>query len=300
MTLGDNIQTTIQTIYQRCIETISSIKNTLSTIANLFEESPLNRLKCAQVLSDLRSKLEVLFKAIKNVQGFVKEANRKANNQLMKNLPFELQLLFSFCSAWGSAGKVLENDIESLANKSNSLGRNMISKIGSDYLYSEQHMFESLYDFLSDLKVHIEKFEVTVDNELNQLGYGKVRHIPLSLIFDLVTFKVRDFPKLNDRWACAACYLASLEVTVNKACKELGIKVQTATKTDDFKKRLEKLTQNMKQKGVEIIKIEKDIVSRLYDYRNSVLHGGYIPNDDEFDYIVRIIPKFIQSVQACL
>jgi len=86
---------------------------------------------------------------------------------------------------------------------------------------------------------------------------------------------------------------------VNKACKEWNIKVKDATRTDEFKKKLDAITQIMKQKGLEIIKIEKDIVSRLYDYRNRVLHGGYIPNDKEFAYIVEIIPKFIQNIQRC-
>ena len=43
--------------------------------------------------------------------------------------------------------------------------------------------------------------------------------------------------------------------------------------------------------------IEKDIVSRLYDYRNKVLHGGYIPTDDELNYIITVVSKFIQAVK---
>jgi len=38
----------------------------------------------------------------------------------------------------------------------------------------------------------------------------------------------------------------------------------------------------------------------LYDYRNEVLHAGYIPNDNEFNYIVKNIPKFIEDVKNCI
>ena len=287
---------TIEMTYQRCIETMASINRRLTILFELMGGPQLDKLKIARELSYLRSELGALAKLIETVQEFVEKTDQETNYQIMKELPFGLALLYAFVSAWAKASKTLKYDIESFASKTESLGKGMIKK----YSYSSKYqILERLYELISDIKTHMDSLEISIEKELYQYGYGKVRHIPITLIFDLVTFKVRDWPGLNDKWACAACYLASLEVAVNKACKEWNIKVKDATRTDEFKKKLDAITQIMKQKGLEIIKIEKDIVSRLYDYRNRVLHGGYIPNDKEFAYIVEIIPKFIQNIQRC-
>jgi len=277
---------TIEITYQRCIETMASINRRLTILFELMEEPQLDRLKFAIELLYLRSELKSLAKLIETVQEFVEKTDQETN-------------LYAFVSVWAIASKILKYDIESFASKTESLGKDIIKKYSSGYMYSEQQILERLYELISDIKTHMDSLEISIENELYQHGYGKVRHIPIALIVDLVTFKVRDWPGLNDKWVCAACYLASLEVAVNKACKEWNIKVKDATRTDEFKKKLDDITQIMKQKGVETIKIEKDIVSRLYDYRNRVLHGGYIPNDEEFAYIVEIIPKFIQNIQRC-
>ena len=288
---------TIEMAYQRCIETMALINRRLTILFELMEGTQLDRLKIARELSYLRSELKALAKLIETVQEFVEKTDQETNYQIMKELPLGLALLYAFVSALAKA--TLKYDIESFASKTESLGKDMIKKYLEEYMYSEQEMKERLYELISDIKTHMDSLEISIEKELYQYGYGKVRHIPITLIFDLVTFKVRDWPGLNDKWACAACYLASLEVAVNKACKERNIKVKDVTRTDEFKKKLDAITQIMKQKGLEIIKIEKDIVSRLYDYRNRVLHGGYIPNDKEFAYIVEIIPKFIQNIQRC-
>jgi len=288
---------TIEMAYQRCIETMALINRRLTILFELMEGTQLDRLKIARELSYLRSELKALAKLIETVQEFVEKTDQETNYQIMKELPLGLALLYAFVSALAKA--TLKYDIESFASKTESLGKDMIKKYLEEYMYSEQEMKERLYELISDIKTHMDSLEISIEKELYQYGYGKVRHIPITLIVDLVTFKVRDWPGLNDKWACAACYLASLEVAVNKACKEWNIKVKDVTRTDEFKKKLDAITQIMKQKGLEIIKIEKDIVSRLYDYRNRVLHGGYIPNDKEFAYIVEIIPKFIQNIQRC-
>ena len=287
---------TIEMTYQRCIGTMASINRRLTILFELMGGPQLDKLKIARELSYLRSELGALAKLIETVQEFVEKTDQETNYQIMKDLPFSLALLYAFVSAWAKASKTLKYDIESFASKAESLGKDMIKK----YSYSSKYqILERLYELISDIKTHMDSLEISIEKELYQYGYGKVRHTPITLIVDLVTFKVRDWPGLNDKWACAACYLASLEVAVNKACKEWNIKVKDATRTDEFKKKLDAITQIMKQKGLEIIKIEKDIVSRLYDYRNRVLHGGYIPNDEEFAYIVEIIPKFIQNIQRC-
>ena len=113
-------------------------------------------------------------------------------------------------------------------------------------------------------------------------------------LFNFISFKTRDWPELNDRWACAACYLASLEISVNKACNQLNIKGKK------FKEKVTNLTNQMKENDVNIDKIEREFTVKLYDFRSKVLHGGYIPDDEGFNYILRIVPKFIQNIKNFL
>ena len=286
---------TIEIAYHRCTKTMASINQILTQLFDLIEKTPKDRVAIARELSNLRSEAKALSQLIETIDDFVKKTNQ---DQIMSQLPFELSILYAFIAAWGNATKNQKNNMENFASQADVLGKDIIRKNSLDnYWYSEQEILEKLYELISDMKTYMHSLEMSIEKELYQRSYGKAQHIPITLIVDLVTFKIRDWPGLDDKWACAACYLASLEVAVNKACKEWNIKEKDDTRIDEFKKKLDAITQIMKQRGLEVIKIEKDIVSRLYDYRNRVLHGGYIPNDEEFAYIVKIIPKFIQDIQ---
>jgi len=50
-------------------------------------------------------------------------------------------------------------------------------------------------------------------------------------VIDLITFHVSDWPGLNDKWVCAAAYLAAFEVVVNITCSEISINVDTFKKS---------------------------------------------------------------------
>lgn len=288
----------IQEIYHRYIEIISSIHRLLNNLINLIEVIPLNRIKCANELSGLRTKIESLVEITKKIKEFIGMINEEKKSELLKKIPWYFEFLFAISNVAKDYLFYSRYNIEKFANSCKFLGQNMIKLKGmEDFLYSENEMVEQLYQLSSDLKSIIERFEIFLENELFQSGYQKKLNIPLNLIFDLVTFKVRDWPGLNDIWACAACYLASLEVAVNKGYNKLKQKDQNSDKEKSFKYKLDKITKYLKQRGVVITKIEKNLVSIFYDYRNKVLHGGYIPNDDEFEYIKKIIPKFIEDMK---
>lgn len=288
----------IQEIYHRYIETISSIHRLLNTLKNLIEVIPLNRKKCANKLSGLRIKLESLVEITKKIKEFIGIINEEKKSELLKKMPWYFEFLFAISNVAKDYLFYSRYNIEEFVNSCKFVGQNMIKLNGMEgFLYSENEMIEQLYQLSSDLKSIIERYEISLGNELFQSGYQKKLNIPLNLIFDLVTFKVRDWPGLNDIWACAACYLASLEVAVNKGYNKLKLKDQNSDREKSFKYKLDKITKYLKQKGVEITKIEKNLVSVFYDYRNKVLHGGYIPNDEEFEYIKKIIPKFIEDMK---
>jgi|GEM_PF-6965575 len=284
----------IETLYHKIIEICAKINRKLERIFELIRDEPLDRFTLAKEISYLRREIQALVELIEATDEFIKEINERTNFQIIKQLPRELAILFAILMAFADAGNSLKYQIENYISKIKYAGEKIIKKYShGDYMYSDHEMKEEVYSIASDLIQQMASLDIRLERKLNELGYSKINYVPIELIVDLVTFKVRDWPRLNDKWACAACYLAALEVAVNKACKDFGIKADT------FKEKLDKLVQYMKMRGIEIIKIERDIVSRLYDYRNDVLHGGYVPNDKEFYYIVEVVPKFIQSIKEC-
>ncbi len=276
----------IQIIYRIFLDNSTAIKINLDQLYKLLDTSPLNRTKCARVLSQLRGLLNAINSQTAHFCQLNERTKIENDIKVFKDSSPGLVLLYVICMAYLRAAEKIRPSLTIYASRCYSTGKDMMKKYtDGSYMYKEQDLVEKIYEIYSDLDDQLKQLDISIKNEIIQQGYKDIRNIPIALIIDLVTFKVIDWPGLDDRWACASCYLASLEVAVNKACKKCEIKSQEQTKTDDFKKKLDGITNRMKNEGIETSKIEKDIVSRLYDYRNYVLHGGYIPNDEEFKYI---------------
>ncbi len=115
------------------------------------------------------------------------------------------------------------------------------------------------------------------------------KRTPLSCFF--FNYSTLRLASLNDRWACAACYLAALEIVVNKVCKAWNIRA------DSFEKKLEKVVRELRKRDENLSKVEKKLIKTIYDLRGKILHSGYIPNDEEYERIVADIPDFIEKVK---
>ena len=242
-------------------EKLNSIENKVN---NLFEnyKSPadlafsIQRYQLRRHLSDLRSELDVLVLLL--------------DEMLKESSSIEIEQLF----------KKLKRDIENFSGEIKKLENRIVEKFG--YLYENDSLFNELSDVCIESKHKICQWRIEIERI--------VGNEPLYLVFSLIT-QLSDWPGLNDRWICAACYLAALEIVVNKACKAWNIRA------DSFEKKLEKVVRELRKRDENLSKVEKKLIKTIYDLRGKILHSGYIPKDKEYERIVADIPDFIEKVK---
>jgi len=283
----------VESQYQRLLEVRKKIHRSIGDVFKLLKKEPLNRDALIEVLTYLRSDVKALVELIDSIEKYIDKIKVEIGyQQMFKQLPPALAVIFAILLAFSESARRLKYDFEQhVSNLKYIIAKLPQQYSFGNYVYSDSSIKKELYEELSSLLEHLRTLEIRMESELHRMGYTTIKHVPAISILDLVTFHVSDWPGLNDKWVCAATHLAALEVSVNKVCSEFNIKA------DEFKARLNKLVQHMRRCGIEVSKIEKDIVSRLYDYRNRVLHGGYIPTDEELSYIINVVPKFIQAVK---
>ena len=283
----------IESLYQRILEVRRRIYVDIEDVFRLLCEEHLNRSAVARVLAHLKSDISVLVELLDSIKEYMNKVSAEVGYQEMfKQLPPVLAIIFAILIALAESARSLKYDLEQNATNLGYIADKLLRKYSfGDFVYSDDSIRVELYKEVSSLLERVKMLDVHVERELYRMGYATIRQVPMVSVVDLITFYVSDWPGLNDKWVCVAAYLAALEVVVNITCSEISINVDT------FKKKLEKLVQYMRKHGIEVSMIEKDIVSRLYDYRNKVLHGGYIPTDDELNYVITVVPKFIQAVK---
>lgn len=280
----------LQTHYEKFQLNISLVNKGIQKLKSHYKLD-LERFTIVREFIDFKTNLNLLLECVKEIHNIF---NNKKKIDVSGFKPV-YQILLGFLEAVASATNRVSEKIRIFMNKCNNLKDYLTKKsVGDGFLYTEQEVLDNLYKFCSELSIFSANLEYSIETEIHKLGLRLPKNIPLMKLFDFISFKTRDWPKLNDIWACAACYLATLEISVNKACKQLNIKGK------GFKEKLTKLTNQMKEKGTDIDKIEKEFTVKLYDFRNEILHGGYIPDDEGFNYILKIVPKFVQNTKDFL
>lgn len=284
----------VEGLYRRFLETRKRIYSSIEDVYRLLSKEPLDRATLVKILAYLRSDVKALVELIDSIGKYTDKIRTEMGyHEMFKQLPPALAVIFAILLAFSESARSLRYNFEQHASNLKYIAARIPQRYSyGDYVYSDSYIKEELYSELASILEHLRTLEVRMESELYRMGYTTIKYKPMISVLDLVTFHVSDWPGLDDRWVCAATYLAALEVCVNRVCSELGIEA------DSFKAKLDKLVQYMKRYGIEVSRIEKDIVSRLYDYRNKVLHGGYIPTDEELGYIIDVVPKFIQAVKG--
>jgi len=134
---------------------------------------------------------------------------------------------------------------------------------------SEEYYREKLYDL-------IPKVEAFVESVLNVVGSDR-----LSNLGRLIALTSRW--GFGERWMVALAYLQALEVMVNKIVKEQNIKVP---ENAEFKERFRTVLEYLRNKNVELAKLDEKLPPVFWELRNKVVHAGYEPTEDELDTIV--------------
>lgn len=287
-------KTVIEKLFQRYLEARRKVYLNMEELFKLLREDPLDRAELTKTLAYLRADIVELIELINTIEEkFVSRIKSMIQDpqtlkKLSQSLVFILLVLLVLSESARSLKYLLDQHIINI--------KLIINKIPQQYplrgyIYSDNDIRQELYNELALLLEHFSKINVKIESEIYRRGYTIISHRHVTSTLEFITFYVNDWPGVDIKWMSAAIYLATLEVSVNKICSELDIK------SDTFKDKLNKLVEKMRLQGIEISRIEKDIVTRLYDYRNKVLHGGYMPTDDELNYIISVVPKFIQSIK---
>lgn len=261
--------------------------------------TPLNREEAQKTLYKLATALSLLEKNVEQAEETLKSCREDAT--LIAKLWDENPLMaigYAVLKAWAEMGEPIRYEIASLSTDAKSLARDAMSRWSSgNFQRSEQEIKEKIFELSEELRKTL-KGGRTMMEKVWHRQFGEEK-IPIVEIMRLTTLYTRDWPKLNSRWACCACYLAAMELSVNKACEELRNQA-LGNDNDSFKKKLGAVVGEMKKKNIQITSIEKSIVTNLYEYRCKVLHHGYIPDNKEFSYILDVVPRFIASLKKCI
>ena len=157
----------------------------------------------------------------------------------------------------------------------------------------DENIKDVIVSLAEDLEVSINKFEHILD-----LKSGIIK----------ISEFLSAFPQFTENWSIAVCYLTAMEIVVKNKLKELGLmptgefkkdavenkpKEQEQEPTRGFKKHYEDLLKYLKNKGIEVSELEKQLPKIFWDIRNKVVHEGYSPSFEELEIITKYIEKLL-------
>jgi hypothetical protein len=99
---------------------------------------------------------------------------------------------------------------------------------------------------------------------------------------------------LNERWAAANCYLAAMEIAINKTLTKLE---QDEDPNEEFSKKYNRLLKTLTAKGSPLTGLSKQLPHAFWRLRNEVTHAGYAPSREELELIIRWVAEMVQSLR---
>jgi len=239
---------------------IGRLKGNLKRLWELSKQSPLDRNNCKDVLLEIRKSFRLL---LAYSQDTILEFLKKLE-------PTEYTLLKiaigknpeEWVKEISSTPRIYESDISTI-----------ISFLDHPEHYKDEDIKDEIVSLVENLEVSISKLE-------RQLGLKQG-------IVQISEF-LSTFPQFTENWSIAVCYLTAMEIAVKNKLKELGL-----MPTGEFKKDYEKLLANLKDKGIEVSELEKQLPKIFWDIRNKVVHEGYSPSFEELEIITKYIEKLL-------
>jgi signal recognition particle subunit SEC65 len=259
---------------------IGRLKGNLKRLWELSKQSPLDRNNCKDVLLEIRKSLRLL---LTHIQDIILESLEKLE-------PTEYTLFTILI------GKTPEEWVKEIFRMPN-IYESDISTIISFLDHPEHYKDEDIKDKIVSLVEHL---EVSISKLERQLGLKQG-------IVQISEF-LSTFPQFTENWSIAVCYLTAMEIAVKNKLKELGLmptgefekdavenklEEQGQEPTRGFKKHYEDLLKYLKNKGIEVSELERQLPKIFWDIRNKVVHEGYSPSFEELEIITKYIEKLL-------
>jgi len=239
---------------------IGRLKGNLKRLWELSKQSPLDRNNCKDVLLEIRKSFRLLSAYIQDI---ILDSFEKL--EPTKYIIFTT-IIGKTPEEWVKENFKMPNIYESDISM-------IISFLDHPEYYKDEDIKDKIVSLVEKLEVSISKLERQLS--LNQ-GIAKI-----SEFFST-------FPQFTENWSIAVCYLTAMEIAVKNKLKELGL-----MPTGEFKKDYEKLLANLKDKGIEVSELEKQLPKILWNIRNKVIHEGYSPSYEELEIITKYIEKLL-------
>ncbi len=239
---------------------IGRLKGNLKRLWELSKQSPLDRNNCKEVLLEIRKSFRLL---LAYIQDIILESLEKLE-------PTEYTL---FTIIIGKTPEEWVKEIFRMPNIYESDISMIISFLDHPEYYKDEDIKDKIVSLVENLEVSISKLE---------------RRLSLKQGIAKISEFLSTFPQFTENWSIAVCYLTAMEIAVKNKLKELGLKP-----TGEFKKDYETLLANLKDKGIEVSELEKQLPKILWDIRNKVIHEGYSPSFEELEIITKYIEKLL-------
>lgn len=130
------------------------------------------------------------------------------------------------------------------------------------------------------------------------LGFRKKFGLPA--ISSIGSFIANKSLNLTEPWVIANCYLAAIDVTVNKLREKFKIAHPTAKKemNTPFDQRYQQLVDEMKKNGYTISEVLGSLANHFWDMRTKIIHYGFVPNQKELQLIVDYSKEILKMLLA--
>jgi len=271
----DSSETMIYTM--DILREIGRLRGNLKRLWELSKQSPLDRDNCKDVLLEIRKSFRLLREYFQdNIDIFSRAF-------ALGKLEPKKYILFSV--------KRPEELLKETLNWDSEITE-AISLLERPEL-KDENIKDVIVSLAEDLEVSINKFEHILD-----LKSGIIK----------ISEFLSAFPQFTENWSIAVCYLTAMEIVVKNKLKELGLmptgefkkdavenkpKEQEQEPTRGFKKHYEDLLKYLKNKGIEVSELEKQLPKTFWDIRNKVVHEGYSPSFEELEIITKYIEKLL-------
>ncbi|ADM27565.1 hypothetical protein Igag_0735 [Ignisphaera aggregans DSM 17230] len=257
-------------------------KNSLSTeiayrlhyIETLFKElsivlnkEKLDKQSVHNILFEIRNSIGTLKLLLKKydddikVDAFAKLLSLNTKSQAVSSTQQLEELMKIF-----KVPKIPTDDIENLCFHIDmllTLFAHASDKLGDEYYR------EKLYELIPKIKAFVE-------HVLHIVGADT-----LSSLAKLIA--LTNHWNFGERWLIAVAYLQALEIIINKLIENQNIEIP---ENAGFKEKFKAIMEHLRDKDIELVKLEEKLPPVLWELRNKIVHAGYEPSEDELNTIM--------------
>ena len=263
---------------------VESLKGLLERLKRELSKEKLDRNGIEDILSEIKGllgSLKILSKRYENgMQSttFMRFLSLAQQSQRGARPPEELlKELFSIFAV----PKLPVDDIEDLSWRISAL---LTLFTHASEKLSDGYYREKLYEVVPKIKGLADGIAVSIGAELGTLPkLGRLASLTSSWGF-------------GENWAVATAYLQALEVVVNKLME--GLEIEMKEKEKEFKGKFKALIEKLRDKGVELAKLEEQLPPLFWDLRHKVVHAGYEPSEEELNTIVSWTLQILEKLEV--